>query len=192
MKKILMLASVAACVIQAQAQLNYEMSTSYDGAKFDVSQSYYKAYTATATWVQNLTGAATVDSLMNYFTKAAWNENYDTVVSAIKNTADSQRLDRAHPYYVASHDNGTWLQAWYDSSTTTTGNQFIMYFYDDGEEQGYRVAMLNSTSFSGTTSWEGDKTATWSDWKTVEIPEPTSGLLMLLGVAGLALKRRRV
>ena len=32
---------------------------------------------------------------------------------------------------------------------------------------------------------------TASDWKAAAVPEPTSGLLLLLGVAGLALKRRR-
>ena len=32
---------------------------------------------------------------------------------------------------------------------------------------------------------------TQGDWKTAAAPEPTSGLLLLLGVAGLALKRRR-
>jgi len=32
----------------------------------------------------------------------------------------------------------------------------------------------------------------WADWAAAEpIPEPTSGLLLLLGVAGLALKRKR-
>ena len=36
-----------------------------------------------------------------------------------------------------------------------------------------------SANFSGAT------------WQTASVPEPTSGLLMLLGVAGLALRRRR-
>ena len=30
-----------------------------------------------------------------------------------------------------------------------------------------------------------------TSWQTAAIPEPTSGLLMLLGMAGLALSRRR-
>lgn len=34
-------------------------------------------------------------------------------------------------------------------------------------------------------------TQTASNWYTVAAPEPTSGLLLLLGVAGLALKRKR-
>ena len=45
----------------------------------------------------------------------------------------------------------------------------------------------------------GDYTADFQDataivqssWQTYSVPEPTSGLLMLLGVAGLALRRRR-
>ena len=36
-----------------------------------------------------------------------------------------------------------------------------------------------------------DVTKSVDSWKTVAAPEPTSGLLLLLGVAGLALKRKR-
>lgn len=37
----------------------------------------------------------------------------------------------------------------------------------------------------------GTFTAATSGWQTTAVPEPTSGLLMLLGMAGLALRRRR-
>ena len=37
----------------------------------------------------------------------------------------------------------------------------------------------------------GALTGNAANWQTVAVPEPTSGLLMLLGIAGLALKRRR-
>ncbi len=53
-------------------------------------------------------------------------------------------------------------------------------------------------TFSGTkaasqaaaTEWTTGMTAS-AGWYTATVPEPTSGLLMLLGVAGLALRRRR-
>lgn len=48
------------------------------------------------------------------------------------------------------------------------------------------------------TSSTGTQTATWTNFSSVEgqgwnaIPEPTSGLMLLLGAAGLALKRKYV
>jgi hypothetical protein len=42
-------------------------------------------------------------------------------------------------------------------------------------------ASLGFDKFAGSTGWTG----------TVAVPEPTSGLLMLVGLAGLALRRRR-
>lgn len=40
------------------------------------------------------------------------------------------------------------------------------------------------------TKWQSGMTAS-AGWYTTSVPEPTSGLLMLLGMAGLVLRRRR-
>ena len=43
-----------------------------------------------------------------------------------------------------------------------------------------------------TVAFGNQKSATQADGAWATVPEPTTALLMLLGVAGLALRRRRV
>ena len=50
------------------------------------------------------------------------------------------------------------------------------------------VTQKGGGSAAAALSW-ADGTAT--TWQTTAVPEPTSGLLLLLGVAGMALRRRR-
>ena len=62
----------------------------------------------------------------------------------------------------------------------------------DGSTQTYLYEAHNLTgAFDGSTSSKssGNFTAGSGSWNM--IPEPTSGLLMLIGMAGLALKRKR-
>ena len=80
-------------------------------------------------------------------------------------------------------------------------------------EQSFYLIVLNSTTLAGATSYAASAkttvtvdssldtliafgsmesaTKSTANWTTMSVPEPTSGLLMLLGVAGLALRRRR-
>ena len=84
-----------------------------------------------------------------------------------------------------------------NSSGSSFGERFGVVVYNPvdgtkagtGDIAGFRVFNLdNKTTINDALPNSGY----WSGWQTVgAVPEPTSGLLLLMGVAGLALRRRR-
>ena len=94
-------------------------------------------------------------------------------------------------------------------NTTSTGliSQSGIGSYEN-ETVSFSMILFNSDSYATATEFKyaevnnvefvtANKTAAFSSplssatWQAVAVPEPTSGLLMLVGLAGLALRRRR-
>jgi len=67
----------------------------------------------------------------------------------------------------------------FNDADATKATEYAMVSAPNKSYSGMDAKFKTSGDFSGAT------------WQTASVPEPTSGLLMLLGVAGLALRRRR-
>ena len=85
-------------------------------------------------------------------------------------------------------------------SSTFSGQEFKLVLRTDDNK--YEIVFNGTSSYAEVSGSPGEDsknyetfktiTAYTADkWQTVAVPEPTSGLLLLLGVAGLALKRKR-
>ena len=89
-----------------------------------------------------------------------------------------------------------------DSKAYGEGNSAyaaILYTYGSGDDLQY-MGNVGKVTFESALDVEsgkmsqyllGDTTKGAPAWSTAAVPEPTSGLLMLLGMAGLAIRRRR-
>ena len=91
-------------------------------------------------------------------------------------------------------DKGVWAVIFYTDTTATGSNKYIVNAAYSGEvgTSGVTVYELASQIGGQMGSITGDPiTSGWTSAATMATPEPTSGLLLLLGVAGLALKRKR-
>lgn len=78
---------------------------------------------------------------------------------------------------------------------------FVYFETVDSKDYYYLSSAATGKSYDGSAEYPSGTTVSWasdaysqSNWHAVStssVPEPTSGLLMLLGMAGLALRRRR-
>ena len=86
-----------------------------------------------------------------------------------------------------------------DYSAGSTAYAALIYTYGTGDDLQYmgnigsayvESSMDVSTTYMGTNLF-GNESGAATAWTAAAVPEPTSGLLLLLGMAGLALKRKR-
>ena len=95
---------------------------------------------------------------------------------------------------VTASASGAVAATSFDSSAFTSGTTYDFYFVieDNGKQFTSAVKSVQALDVGTASITFGNMasaTQNASNWAAV--PEPTSGLLMLLGMAGLALKRKR-
>ena len=169
MKKLLMLAvAIGAAALAHAASFDWQVN----GASATVNYQVYIVGSIVSSWT-SVSGLATAASKFGESTSGTITKSgfvYNTSASA---SIDTISKDSADVYFVivSGDDAKTYNYAKYDVKS---------YVYSGVEVPSGTFTIKASDLVAGTQgSFAGS------------IPEPTSGLLMLVGLAGLALRRKR-
>lgn len=97
---------------------------------------------------------------------------------------------------VTATANGAVSATSFESTAFTSGTTYDFYFVvvDNGKEFTSAIKSVQALDVGTASITFGNmatQTQNAANWTTAAVPEPTSGLLMLVGLAGLALRRRR-
>lgn len=182
MKKLMvMLAAATAAVVAQAASINWSV--------------------AGKTFAPSSADPATNGRAAYYLVYAFEASNYDSVTSLLSSGKVNDAVALADSFGRTTKTGATG-----GSITGLTGSTYEMFLVAFDTYTAADAALSTAKNYiisdkiSGTTFGETDM-ATSIDytsanfgsgtWTATAVPEPTSGLLMLLGVAGLALRRRR-
>ena len=129
------------------------------------------------TLAANATGAAMSDAVY-----AAYGDKIDTANAS--NTTTGKGIANLSDPTTYANGSTAYAAVLYIEGDNYMGNVAT---YTLDSDMDASVGGLATTVFGNVGS-----STTSTAWSTAAVPEPTSGLLMLLGMAGLALKRKRV
>lgn len=174
---------VFACTLSAHAASYYVLVNSI-GAKGETEKPLpgYEAYYCTKDAAKGMFGGADTYQTITTFLTANM-ANYDSGMSALKTGGV------ALPPYGEGFDEGIYSFAT-DVTPLTLGSEYLAVLAYTGADAENRVRVFSNTAGSSDLTFDPlQSKGVAGDWTTVNVPEPTSGLLLLLGVAGLAFRR---
>lgn len=191
MKK-LMIAAAVACVAIVSNAASFTWGTS--AKAMSVSATAIAAGLTDGT-VYNVSGTANADTMSNQITSygAVW--SYVMTLTTASGT-DTLSGTLGSGAFSSRKINMSLESALFDSASISNPVAFDYSIVLTGTLKDGKDATveLTSNAITGKATFGGGdlalSTAGASSW-TASVPEPTSGLLMLLGMAGLALRRRR-
>lgn len=97
------------------------------------------------------------------------------------------RIDSTSSTYAISSDMNAYFVVFNGGNMYISGEAAAVYDSVTGSANADFAAMSTSSKLAAVDAKDGYSAAGWY----TAVPEPTSGLLMLVGLAGLALRRRR-
>ena len=179
MKKLIMGLAIAACAVTASAsQVSWGLNTGnvLDATKVDAGTAYLMFSTGT------------VD-----FSKFATMSSFDA--SSLATVGLDTTID-TFAYSATKISNSVSVVPSTKTSANTNiggGNKsmYIVFIDDGGKDIAYTATAVPVNVQNSTMAIGATKASSAFTYATASVPEPTSGLLLLLGVAGLALKRKR-
>ena len=184
MKKLMMAVAVMATTIVANAaQITWEsgaikLANGSTAGAGDVTAYLFVIDASTySSLLVNTTGATLSD--------AVWTSYGSDLASAKATQVSVKKGNKANLTDPADYADGK------------TAYAAILYVDKDGANY---MGNIGAYTFDSSSDWSvegmasfigGGTSGTSTAWSTAAVPEPTSGLLMLLGMAGLALRRKR-
>ena len=175
---------VGVCSVQA-AQIKWSASNLFSGYSVTEGTTTTK-YTGTvylfdaATIGQDALFAAVAEDVSSFTAKAIGSATMTTAGVVPATTTTYGSAGTSYDFYFAVLE-GDALYLSNVKSVTTSGSETVATTVAFGTQNNSSTT-FSATALSSTYAGAGH----WS-----AVPEPTSGLLMLLGMAGLALRRRR-